>query len=221
LLLVEDDHVLRIALTATLRGAGHDVVAVASAEEADDRIAAQEIDLVVLDWGLPGVSGIELVESWRAAGGRVPVVFLTARAEVVDRVRGLQAGADDYVTKPFASEELLARIEARLRRQPSADRRITVSGIDVDLSRGEVVRDGRTLQLTTQESSLLRYLSARPGELLDRDTLLRDVWGYRAAPAVTRAVDNTIARLRAKIERDPTAPRHVLTVHGSGYRFEP
>lgn len=220
LLLVEDDLGLRLGLTASLRAAGHQVVAVASAEEADAAVRDGAPDLVVLDWGLPGMSGLELLEGWRARGVGLPVIFLTARDEVRDRVRGLEAGADDYLTKPFATEELLARIAVRLRGVAARAGRVLelAGGVVVDLARGEVVRDGAREALTTHEAGLLAYLDRRAGEAVSRDDLLREVWGYRAG-VVSRAVDNTVARLRAKIECDPAAPRHVLTVHGIGYRF--
>lgn len=222
LLLVEDDFSLRLGLTASLRGRGFEVEAVASAEEARAAALAAPPDLVVLDWNLPGESGLDLISSWRASGFDAPVILLTAREAVSDRVLGLEGGADDYVIKPFDSEELVARINVRLRSRGSAARphMLTVAGATVDLARGLVRRGDRTYQLSAQESAALAHLAARPGQAVARDELLREVWGYRGS-VVTRAVDNTILRLRAKLEPDPSAPRHILTVHGVGYRFEP
>lgn len=220
ILLVEDTFALRVALTASLRGAGYDVAAVGSAEEARDEVARVLPAVVVLDWMLPGEQGIDLLRSWRKAGLRFPVVLLTARDAVRDRVDGLGAGANDYVVKPFATEELLARIEVQLRDRPAASGRLQLSDREVDLARERVHHRGAEIPLTTQEARTLAYLAERAGRSVEREDLLRDIWGYRGA-VQTRSVDNTILRLRAKIEPDPARPRHVLTVQGVGYRFEP
>lgn len=220
LLLVEDTFALRVALSASLRGAGYTVAAVGSAEEARDEVSRALPSLVVLDWMLPGEQGVELVRSWRTAGLRFPVILLTARDAVKDRVEGLGAGANDYLVKPFATEELLARIEVQLRDRPAASGRLRLSDREVDLARELVHVRGEEVTLTTQEARTLAYLAERAGRSVDREDLLRDVWGYRGA-VQTRSVDNTILRLRAKIEPDPARPRHVLTVQGVGYRFEP
>jgi DNA-binding response OmpR family regulator len=222
LLLVEDDYSLRLSLAASLRAEGYEVTASPSAEEARLAVAEREPDLVVLDWGLPGESGLDLLRAWRTAGRELPVIFLTARDAVDDRVTGLLSGAHDYVVKPFATEELLARIAVQLRdrsRRPE-ERRLELSTCTVDLRRGEVRHGDRTESLTTQELLLLTYLADHPGQPLARADLLRDVWGFRSAVR-TRALDNTVLRLRGKIEATPASPRHVLTVHGVGYRFEP
>lgn len=221
ILLVEDTFALRVGLLAALRGAGHDVVGVGSAEEARDEVARALPALVVLDWMLPGEQGIELLRSWRAAGLRFPVLLLTARDAVADRVDGLSSGANDYVVKPFATEELLARVAVQLRdRAPLDTKRLRLSDREVDLAREVVHHAGQEVPLTTQEARCLAYLAERPGRNVEREDLLRDVWGYRGG-VVTRSVDNTVLRLRAKIEPDPARPRHVVTVQGVGYRFEP
>ncbi|MFZ5481094.1 MAG: response regulator transcription factor [Myxococcota bacterium] len=219
-LLVEDTFALRVALAASLRNAGYDVVAVGSAEEAAEEAARALPAVVVLDWMLPGEQGIDLLGRWRAAGMRFPVILLTARDAVADRVKGLEAGANDYVVKPFATEELLARVAVQLRDRGAVTGRIRLADREVDLARERVVRGDTEVMLTTQEARCLAYLAERPGKNVGRDELLRDVWGYRGG-VVTRSVDNTILRLRAKIEADPARPRHVLTVQGTGYRFEP
>jgi len=216
ILLVEDHLPLRLSLSASLRQTGWAVTAVASAEEARQVLDAETHDVVVLDWNLPGQSGLDLLTAWRAEGRSTPVILLTARDTLNDRVRGLDSGAQDYLVKPFATAELIARIRVQLR-----DRRqhvLVLSACRVDLSRQLVLQDGEELPLTTRESELLSYLAARPGQAVERDTLLRAVWGY-APGAVTRTIDNTVLRLRAKIEADPARPRHVITVHGVGYRF--
>lgn len=220
ILLVEDTFALRVALTASLRATGHEVAAVGSAEEARDEVARALPAVVVLDWMLPGEPGIDLLRSWRAAGLRFPVILLTARDAVKDRVDGLGSGANDYLVKPFATEELLARIAVQLRDRPASSGRLRLSDREVDLARELVFVHGQELPLTTQEARTLAYLAERAGRSVDREDLLRDVWGYRGA-VQTRSVDNTILRLRAKIEPDPARPRHVLTVQGVGYRFEP
>lgn len=220
ILLVEDTFALRLALATSLRNAEYDVVAVGSAEEAREEAERTPPALVVLDWMLPGEQGIDLLRSWRDAGQRFPVILLTARDAVADRVQGLHGGANDYVVKPFATEELLARVAVQLRDRVASGGTLRLSDREVDLGR-EIVRcHGEETPLTTQEARCLAYLAERPGRPVDRDDLLRDVWGYRAA-VQTRSVDNTILRLRAKIEPDPARPRHVITVQGVGYRFEP
>lgn len=220
ILLVEDTFALRIAVAAALRNAGYDVTAVGSAEEARDEAERAPPAVVVLDWMLPGEQGIDLLKAWRAAGQRFPVVLLTARDAVPDRVAGLGAGANDYVVKPFATEELLARVAVQLRDRATPSGRLRLSDREVDLAREVVIRGAEEVPLTTQEARCLGYLAERAGRNVDREDLLRDVWGYRGG-VVTRSVDNTILRLRAKIEPDPARPRHVITVQGTGYRFEP
>lgn len=221
ILLVEDHLPLRLSLCASLRRAGYEVTAVASAEEAEQLVSVEAPQLVVLDWMLPLRSGVDLLAHWRARGIEVPGILLTARDTVNDRVRGLRTGAQDYLVKPFATEELLARIEVQLRERGVGRRVLHLTERIVDLGRQEVVRGGEIVDtLTTREAELLAWLVARPGRAVGRDELLREVWGYRSS-AVTRTVDNTVLRLRAKIELDPARPRHVLTVHGTGYRFEP
>ncbi|MFN7145628.1 MAG: response regulator transcription factor [Myxococcota bacterium] len=220
ILLVEDTFALRIAVAAALRNAGYDVTAVGSAEEAREEAERARPAVVVLDWMLPGEQGIDLLKAWRAAGQRFPVVLLTARDAVPDRVAGLGAGANDYVVKPFATEELLARVAVQLRDRATPSGRLRLCDREVDLAREVVLRGGEETALTTQEARCLAYLAERAGRNVDREDLLRDVWGYRGG-VVTRSVDNTVLRLRAKIEPDPARPRHVITVQGTGYRFEP
>lgn len=220
ILLVEDTFALRLAVAASLRSAGYDVAAVGSAEEAREDAERAPPALVLLDWMLPGEQGIDLLKSWRNAGKRFPVILLTARDAVPDRVSGLSSGANDYVVKPFATEELLARVAVQLRDRVAASGRLALSDREVDLAREVVIRGDEELTLTTQEARCLAYLAERAGRNVDREDLLRDVWGYRGG-VVTRSVDNTILRLRAKIEPDPARPRHVITVQGTGYRFEP
>ena len=219
-LLVEDYFPLRLSLTAVLKDEGYETIAVGSAEEAAVAAAESPPDVVLLDWNLPGEQGVSLLRRWRAEGRDWAVIVMTARDGLQDRVTGLDAGAQDYVVKPVANAELLARIRVQLRSRPASALKLDLSGVVVDLARQVVVRDGQEAPLTTREAELLQYLAERPGQAVDRESLLRKVWGYRGGVR-TRAVDNAMLRLRGKIERDPARARHLITVHGTGYRFEP
>jgi two-component system KDP operon response regulator KdpE len=225
-LFCEDDFALRLSLTTSLRAAGHDVTACASAEEANAAARQLEPELVVLDWNLPGMDGATLLKRWRAEGKHFPVLMVSARNKTSEKLEALlQAGADDYLTKPFATEELLARIEVQLRRRHAKAQTppppLRLGERVVDLSRRTVQSGEETITLTTQEAQLLAYLVVRPSRLIPRTELLREVWGYRNPNVRTRAVDNAIYRLRAKLEVDPAEPKHLLVEHGMGYRFEP
>lgn len=220
-LVIEDDPGLRLTLSDRLRGEGYWVETVADGEEGAARAAGDAFDLVVLDVMLPGRSGFELCRDLRQRGVRTPVLMLTARGEVADRVRGLKAGADDYLTKPFAMAELLARIEARLRVPPAGESRHGVYGfgmIEVDLRRAEVRREGAPVALSAKEFKLLRYFIEHREATIGRDELLDRVWGYEAMPS-TRTVDVHVAWLRRKLEPNPRQPQFILTVHGLGYKF--
>jgi DNA-binding response OmpR family regulator len=179
-------------------------------------------DLLILDLMLPKLSGYEVCRKLRAEGNALPILMLTARGEEADRVLGLDLGADDYMVKPFAIRELLARVRALLRRaqpgRPASPDELRFSDVVVDFRKYEAHKGGKRLELTRKEFGVLRMLSARDGEVVARDELLNEVWGYENYPS-TRTVDNHIASLRAKIERDPAAPRHLQTVHGVGYKF--
>ncbi len=222
-LLVEDDFSLRLSLAETLKTEGYAITAVASAEEAEQSVGATWPDVAILDWNLPGKSGLELLRQWRAEKKMFPVIFLSGRASVSERVEGLRAGASDYMSKPFAAEELMARVEVQLRDHTMTPPRgmLSFAEAEIDLDREEVRRpDGQTRQLTSQEAQLMSYFATHPRRVIPRAELLREVWGFKRVVR-TRAVDNTVLRLRAKIESDPSHPRHVITVHGTGYRFEP
>jgi DNA-binding response OmpR family regulator len=189
-------------------------------------------NVVVLDLKLPGLSGKELCRSFKAEMPSVPIVVLSANADVDDKVLLLELGADDYVTKPFSPKELLARVRRAMRRnlrnQPSpADpgighiHKLLVFGdVEIDFTAMEAKRAGSPVSMTAQEFKLLRFLSRSPERVIPRDELLNEVWGYQNYPS-TRTVDNHILRLRQKLEQDPSQPRHFLTVHGAGYKFVP
>jgi DNA-binding response OmpR family regulator len=218
-LLVEDDPVLTRVLRDNLTFEGFDVTSVANGVEAQSLEKTLSPDLVLLDVNLPGRSGFELCEIWRRRS-QVPIILLTAMGQKGDKIRGLQLGADDYVTKPFDLEELLARIQAVLRRTRTFANRLTLGDVVVDFGGRTATRGTTELDLTHRDFEILAYLSARPNTIVSRHELLRAVWGYPDA-AATRAVDHAIARLRKKIEEKPHKPRFIHTVHGDGYYLTP
>ncbi len=221
ILLVEDEPSLVLTLSDRLLSEGYRVETAMDGNTALAKALAEPFDLVLLDILLPGRDGLEVCRELRSHGSQVPVLMLTARGQVVDRVVGLKLGADDYLTKPFEMIELLARIEALLRRSHAP---MTPSGtydfgaVRVDFRRAEVYRDGTAVPLSALEFKLLAYFIENRGALLTRDELLDKVWGYDAMP-VTRTVDVHVGSLRQKLERNPSHPEHILTVHRRGYRF--
>ena len=222
-LIVEDDPDLGFGLRTTLEIEGY------TADVAEDgptglrRAREERPDLVILDLMLPGMDGYRVLRALRAEGNRVPVLILTARGEEADKVLGFRSGADDYVTKPFGLLELLARVEALLRRAggdaapvPAIDR---FGEVEMDRAARTVVRRGETVQLAPREFDLLLALYDRNGGVISRQDLLREVWGHRGA-VLTRTVDIHVAELRRKLEDDPAEPRHILTVWKKGYRLK-
>jgi two-component system, OmpR family, response regulator len=222
LLVVEDDPNIRELLSASLRFAGFAVDAVTTGVEAVTAARDLRPDLIVLDVMLPDRSGFEVCRDLRRRGIDTPVLMLTARGEVDDRVLGLRLGADDYLVKPFAMSELLARVEARLRRETAPPREppegYRFGEVEVDFRRAEVSRAGQPVALSAKEFQLLCYLIRQRGATLSRDQLLNEVWGYDAMPS-TRTVDVHVAWLRRKLEPNPRHPQYILTVHGLGYKF--
>jgi two-component system alkaline phosphatase synthesis response regulator PhoP len=222
ILLVEDELGLRVTLGERLRNEGYEVDTAVDGETGFEKAVTGDFDALVLDIMLPGRKGLELCRQLREQGITTPIVMLTARTETVDKVLGLGLGADDYVVKPFETMELLARIQALLRRAeriPSRSSSVSRFGsIRVDLRRAEVSRNGMTVRLSAKEFQLLRYFLGHRGETLSRDQLLREVWGYRVA-ASSRTVDVHVAWLRQKLEDDPKRPRWILTIPGLGYKF--
>ena len=221
ILVVEDDAPIRRGLVGALRFGGYEVDETPDGEDLLSRVRSNPPDLVLLDVMLPGRDGFELLEELRRALPRLPVIMLTARGDEDDRVRGLKLGADDYVVKPFSARELLARVEAVLRRSPSrplAAGSIRLGEREVDLDRREVITaDGTARQLSDREAELLRYLAANRGRAVERQELLSQLWGCDAEGLESRSVDMTIARLREKLEDDPGKPRFVVTVRAKGY----
>ena len=223
-LLVEDEEALRMTVGDRLRTEGYVVEYATNGEEGFEKATLLPLDLIILDVMLPRKSGFVVCRDIRQAGFITPILMLTARSQTADKVNGLRIGADDYVTKPFNMLELMARVEALLRRAPSHP--ATQAGFyqfgstRVDLRGTEVARDGEVVNLSAREFQLLRYLIERRGTTLSRNKLLKEVWGY-SADMFTRTVDVHIASLRQKLEEDPKQPKFILTVKGLGYKFKP
>jgi two-component system alkaline phosphatase synthesis response regulator PhoP len=225
LLLIEDEPGLVMTLTDRLLAEGYDVDSATDAASALNAAASGQYDAILLDVMLPGGNGFDICRTLRQQGIQTPILMLTARGQVVDRVVGLKLGADDYLVKPFEMAELLARIEALLRRgvtrtgaAPSLGDVVRFGDITIDFRRAEVTKGGRPLDLSAREFKLLKYFVEHQGVVLSRDQLLNEVWGYNAMPS-TRTVDVHVAWLRQKLEDNPRHPRHILTVHGLGYKF--
>ncbi len=217
ILIVEDDAGLARVLNDNLTFEGFQVKTVGDGTLAIAAAKSFAPNLIILDVMLPGKNGFELCREWRD-GSRIPTIVLTARADRKDKLTGLQLGADDYVTKPFDLEELIARVHAVLRRARPPLQRLSLGAVTIDFSTLRASRSGSTIDLSYREFALLRYLAERSEAVVHRDELLHEVWGY-ADPAHTRAVDHAVARLRRKLEPDPRRPQFIHTVHGDGYTF--
>jgi two-component system alkaline phosphatase synthesis response regulator PhoP len=225
LLLVEDEPGLVMTLTDRLELEGYEVESVTDANSALQTASSNSYDAILLDVMLPGGTGFDVCRTLRQRGVQTPILMLTARGQVIDRVVGLKLGADDYLVKPFEMAELLARIEALLRRTNTSAIPAGASAesyrfgdISVDFRRAEVTKGGQKLELSAREFKLLRYFIEHRGAALTRDELLNEVWGYNAMPS-TRTVDVHVAWLRQKLEDNPRHPEYIHTVHGLGYKF--
>lgn len=221
ILIADDERELRDMLQAYLTNEGFDVRAVNDGQDALDAVASKPPDLVILDVGMPGLDGFEVLRRLRSYT-QVPVIFLTAKAEEVDRVVGLTVGADDYVTKPFSPRELTARIRAVLRRgrlaDSDTDARLCFEGLEIDVAGREVSRNGQPIDLTTLEFDLLHALAVVPGRVFTREHLLETVWGWDYF-GVDRVVDVHISNLRKILSDNPSEPSLIATVRGVGYKF--
>ena len=220
-LVVEDEEQMRTMLEDNLQFDGYRVTSVSSGEEALSELDRHAYALVLLDVRLPGISGFDVCRRLRSRGTRIPVIMLTARTQEADRVEGLDVGADDYVSKPFSVRELLARVRAQVRRDDwhtGISDEFSFGDVSVRLRQRLVMRRGRRIPLSAREFELLRYLIAHRNEIVSREQLLRDVWGYHEA-SITRTVDNYVAKLRNQLEAKPHEPRYIVTVHGSGYQL--
>ena len=221
ILVVEDEPAMVAGLRDNFEFEGYEVITAQDGVEGLERALEESPDLVVLDVMMPRMSGLEVCKQLRAKRASLPIIMLTARGQEIDKVVGLELGADDYVTKPFSIRELLARVKSVLRRTavlPKDKEQHSFSDVEVDLRRCRVVRSGKALDISSKEFDLLKYFICHPGETLSRDRLLEDVWGYENYPT-TRTVDTHLVRLRQKLEPDPEQPQYFLTVHGTGYRF--
>ncbi len=222
ILLVEDDPGLSLIVSDVLRSEGYAVETAADGERGLQLATSEHFDLLILDVGLPKKNGFDVLRDLRQRGTTTPAMMLTARGQTIDKILGLKLGADDYLTKPFDTGELLARLEAILRRAPAAaapEADVYVFGdVRVDFRRAVVTRANEAVELTAREYQLLRYLIEHRETVLSRDDLLNEVWGYDAMPN-TRTVDVHIGLLRQKLEPNIRQPQYILTVHGMGYRF--
>ncbi|MEM8558405.1 MAG: response regulator transcription factor [Bacteroidota bacterium] len=224
ILIVEDEPAMRDGLRDNLEFEGYDVDTAADGEAGLAALRGKRYDLCLLDVMMPVRSGFDVCRTARAEGVTTPIIMLTAKGQELDKVRGLEYGADDYVVKPFSLRELLARVKAVLRRGAPAEAsdQATVGRLHVDFHTYEATLDGDPATLTHLEFEVLRYFHTRPSEPISRDQLLTDVWGYDGDDLpTTRTVDNFILKLRQKLEPDPARPRHLLTVHGVGYKYVP
>lgn len=222
LLLIEDEPALQAAVVPLLEDAGYRVAVEADGVAGMERALSEKADLILLDVMLPGIDGFAICRELRKRGHRVPVLMLTARGTIEDRVRGLDGGADDYLVKPFSGTELLARVRALLRRaapelQPPP--RLVLGGAAVDFQQLTCIRNGAAIPLSAREFRILAILAAAKGRPVSRDEFLDKAWDPGAFPT-NRTVDNQILALRQKLEPDPANPAHLLTVHGVGYRLE-
>jgi len=219
ILVVEDEPNMVVGLRDNFEFEGYEVITARDGVEGLQLALEESPDLVVLDVMMPRMSGLEVCKQLRAQRASIPIIMLTARGQEVDKVVGLELGADDYVTKPFSIRELLARVKAVLRRTSVLPKDLdqhTFGDVEVDLRRCRVLRSGKALDVSSKEFELLKYFICHPGETLSRHQLLEDVWGYEHYPT-TRTVDTHL--VRQKLEPNPEQPQYFLTVHGTGYRF--
>jgi DNA-binding response OmpR family regulator len=222
ILVIEDETAMRTALADLLASEGYRPMTASDGQRGLERALAEKPDLILLDIMMPKLDGFALCAELRRQANPVPVLMLTAKGQVEDRVIGLDAGADDYLVKPFSTEELLARVRALLRRMERKTRaplKLRLDDVEIDLARQTASRGRRELRLTAKEFEMLRLMAEGEGEPVTRERFLDVVWGYGAFPT-TRTVDNHIASLRAKLEKNPEGPRWIKTVHGVGYKLD-
>lgn len=222
ILIIEDEAPMRTALKDVIENEGYRAITAADGESGLKRAMEEKPDLILLDVMMPRLDGYEVCAELRRLANPVPILMLTAKGQVEDRVSGLDAGADDYLVKPFSTEELLARVRALLRRfqkHAKAPVKLKLGEVEIDLARQTAMRRKKAIHLTAKEFAMLRLMAESPGEPVTRERFLDVVWGYASFPT-TRTVDNHVASLRGKIEADPDSPKWIKTVHGVGYRLD-
>lgn len=224
ILVIEDEPEMQRGLRDNLEFEKYEVVIVGDGKKALQTILEKKFDLILLDVMLPGMSGFDICKKARIEGNTTPIIMLTAKGEEIDKVLGLEFGADDYITKPFNLRELLARIKAVLRRAPlntkAAASKISLGLLEIDFENYTAAKKGKALSMTSKEFDILHYLWKHQKEVISRDDLLKDVWGYDESIS-SRTVDNFIVKLRKNIEKDPSHPKHILTIHSVGYKLIP
>lgn len=224
ILVIEDEPEMQRGLRDNLEFEGYDVLVIGEGKKGMETIRNEKFDLILLDVMLPGMSGFDICKKARTEGVATPIIMLTAKGEEVDKVLGLEFGADDYITKPFSLRELLARVKAVLRRTPSNTAaiasNITVGLLEVDFESYTAKKKGKTVEMTSKDFDILRYLWTHQQQVISRDDLLQHVWGYDESIS-SRTVDNFIVKLRKQIEKDPAKPKHIITIHGAGYKLIP
>ena len=224
ILIVEDEPAMRMGLKDNFEFEGYEVEMAMDGQEGLDKVNSGSFDLIVLDVMMPKMSGFDVCKALRKMGVMTPVIFLTAKSEEIDKVLGLELGADDYLTKPFSLRELLARVKAILRRVDTQTSSSTPQGVvqlgrlSVDLEQYTATLEGEAVRMSHKEYEILQFLIEKKGEVVSRYDLLNKVWGYESQPT-TRTVDNFILRLRQRIEENPNDPKVILTVHGVGYKM--
>jgi DNA-binding response OmpR family regulator len=221
ILVIEDDVIILKGLVTNLRFEGYDVIKSENGKEGLELALEHSLDLLLLDIMLPGMSGYEVCRKVKQHKPELPVIMISARGEEVDKISGLDIGADDYITKPFSIPELMARIRSVFRRlEPhTPDMEIyTFGNVKIDFKKFKTLVNGKEVRLRTKEYAILKYLISHEGEVINRYQLLEDVWGYTVMPT-TRTVDNYILDIRRKIEEDSTKPQHIVSIRGAGYKF--
>ena len=222
ILIIEDEEDLVKGLRINLVDEGYEVDYALNGREGLEKAMDDKPDLILLDIMLPGMNGLEICKELRKNKMDIPILMLTAKGEEIDKVVGLEIGADDYISKPFSIRELLARVKAHLRRENRSGESIPgvvqLESMKIDFGHYKIIRKDDEIDLTSLEVDVLRYLIGQDGKVVSRDDLLDKIWGYEKFPT-TRTIDNHILKLRKKIEIDPNHPRHILTVYGGGYRF--
>lgn len=222
ILIIEDEEDLVKGLKINLVDEGYEVDYALNGKAGLEKALTEKSDLILLDIMLPGMNGLEICKELRRKNIDIPILMLTAKGEEIDKVIGLEMGADDYISKPFSIRELLARVKAHLRREnrggETVQEVVHLESIKIDFGHYKIIRENDEIDLTSLEVDVLRYLIGQNGRVVSRDDLLDKIWGYEKFPT-TRTIDNHILKLRKKVEEDPNHPKHILTVYGGGYRF--